>query len=149
MHFPLCMYTWDRRYTHSSLRTGSTDTEYLDKVADFGQGVHPLYTFGVVVHTFYVQLGRKYCTVHYLNTLVKEYTLCFLYRYVVQLLYALVRDCHTFWSCFFISKLRTYDESVVTSSFVLYKEYIRLRSPGSGRDDLKQGHGRNLTWQSS
>jgi hypothetical protein len=29
------------------------------------------------------------------------------------------------------------------------KEHIRLRSPGSGRDDLKQGHGQNLTRQSS
>jgi hypothetical protein len=29
------------------------------------------------------------------------------------------------------------------------KEYTRLRSPGSGRDDLKQGHGQNLTRQSS
>ncbi len=29
------------------------------------------------------------------------------------------------------------------------KEYIRLRSPGSGRDELKQGYGRNLGRQSS
>ncbi len=32
---------------------------------------------------------------------------------------------------------------------VTTKEYTRLRSPGSRRDDLKQGHGQNLTRQSS
>ncbi len=35
------------------------------------------------------------------------------------------------------------------SLWPVVKEYIRLRSPGSGRGDLKQGHCQNLTWQYS
>jgi hypothetical protein len=38
---------------------------------------------------------------------------------------------------------------IISLSRLSTKEHIRLRSPGSGLDDLKQGHGQNLKRQSS